>query len=113
MRSEREELIPEGGTGLLGLALESYLGTGTPLGGKLQPKENIRRKKIIFDGRIIQNRIIEYKIKTKEETSRRSLLDITPEISGIGIVNKTMNVIKVMETDKDKKTSFYEFVKNS
>lgn len=111
LRAEREELVPEGGAGLFGLALESYLGAGTLLGGKPQSKESIRRKKIIFDGRIIRNRIIEYKIKTEEESSRRSLLDTLPEISGIGIINKTMNVIKVMETDKDKKTSFYEFVK--
>jgi hypothetical protein len=110
LQAEREELIPEGGVGLMGLALEPYLGA-TLLGGKPQPKENMRKKKIILDGQIIRNRIIEYKIKNEEETSRRTLLDIPTDISGIGFVNKTMNVIKVMERDKDNKTCFYEFVK--
>ena len=109
LRAEREESIPESTAGLLGLTLQSYLGSGT----MPQSKESARKKKIFFEGRIIRNRIFEYKIKNEEESLKRSILDITPEISGIGIINEVGKVIKVMETDKDKKTSFYEFVKKS
>ncbi len=111
LKAEKEEFIPETQHGSLGLAL---LGMETSaLGGKIQPKESTRKRKIIFNGRIIRNRSIEYTIEITEDSSKRTLLETTPKITGIGIINKAINIIKVMETDKDKKTSFYEFVKKS
>lgn len=107
LRAEREELIPESGGSLFGLALQSYLGTGTTP----QSKESTRKKKIFFEGKIIRNRVLEYKIRIEEGTSRQSLLDSLPGITGLGIINKTVNSIKVMEKDKDKKINFYEFTK--
>ena len=107
LRAEKEEPISESTAGLLGLAFQSYLGSGTTP----QPKESVRKKKIFFEGRIIRNRVLEYKIRTEEGSSRQSLLGSLPVITGIGIINKTMNAIKIMETDKDKKTSFHEFIR--
>ncbi|MBL7198121.1 MAG: hypothetical protein ISS47_08475 [Candidatus Omnitrophica bacterium] len=107
LRAEREDSTPESTSGFFGLALQPYLGPGT----MPQPNESVRKKKIFFEGRIIHNRVLEYKIRIEEGSSRRSLLDSLPGITGIGIISKTMNTIKVMETDKDKKTSFYEFVR--
>ncbi len=109
LKAERVELIQEGGASWFRTLAESYVASQS---GRFQPKETIGKKKIIFDGRIVRNRIIEYKIKIEEEPAKkRHLLGIIPEISGMGIIDKTMNIIKVMETDQDKKTIFYEFIK--
>ncbi len=109
LKAEKEEFIPETQPGFLGLAL---LGMETSaLGGKIQLKESARKRKIIFNGRIIRNRSIEYTIEITEDSPKRTLLETTPKITGIGIINKAINIIKVMETDKDRKTSFYEFVR--
>ena len=70
-------------------------------------------KIISFRGTIVRNRIIQYTIKVEIQPARETLL--TPktysEYSGYGVINNSMNRIKVLELDRDKKQSIYQFEK--
>lgn len=103
---KKEETIEESNW-LLGMMLASGSG-GIP------PEK--RRVKFIrtFQGKILRNRVFEYKLKIERSPAYNTLLteDLTiSEFSGYGIINKTMNLMKVVEFDKDKKQSFSEITK--
>lgn len=103
---KKEETIEESNW-LLGMMLASGPG-GIP------PEK--RRVKFIrtFQGKILRNRVFEYKLKIERSPAYNTLLteDLTiTEFSGYGIINKTMNLMEVVEFDKDKKQSFSEITK--
>ncbi len=84
-------------------------------GSVVKPPEK-RTVKIIrtLEGKITNNRTFKYKLKIERQPPNSTLLtqDLTiTEFSGDGIINKEMNLIKVMEFDKDKKQSFSEITK--
>ena len=102
----KEETIEESNW-LLGMSLASGSG-GIP------PEK--RRIKFIrtFQGKILRNRTFEYKLKIERSPAYNTLLagDLSiSEFSGYGIIDKTMNLLKVVEHDKDKKQSFLEMTK--
>lgn len=92
---------------LLGLVLAGGLGS--------KPPESRTVKYVrTLEGKITKNRALEYKIKIERQPAYSTLLtqDLTiTEFSGYGYINKEMNLIKVMESDKDKKQSFLEIKK--
>jgi hypothetical protein len=102
---KKEETIEESNW-LLGLALAGRLG---------KPPETRTVKYIrTFEGMISKNLAVEYKLKIERQPAYSTLLsqDLTvSEFSGHGYINKEMNLIKVMEFDKDKKQSFQEIKK--
>lgn len=78
------------------------------------PEKRIIKFIRTLEGKITKNRTFEYKLKIERQPPNSTLLtqDVTiTEFSGYGIINKEMNLIKVMELDKDKKQSFSEMTK--
>ena len=115
------EIHLESGNKLYGKEEESveesnlFLGMMLAAGSAGKPPEK-RTVKFIrtFEGKIIKNRAFEYKLKIERQSPYSTLLtqDLTiTEFSGYGMVSKEMNVIKVVEFDKDKKQSFSEMTK--
>lgn len=104
LKGRKEEIIEESSS-ILGRVLAAGAGYGTL-------PENRRIKYIrTFDGNIVKNRIIDYKIKIEKQSLGTTLLTRdtkTSEFSGYGIIDKAMNVIKMLEVDKDKKQTIYE-----
>lgn len=103
---KKEEAVEES-NGLLGgmLAAGSF---GKP------PEKRVVKFIRTFEGKIIKNRTFEYKFKIERQSSNSTLLTQAlsiSEFSGYGIINKEMNLIKVMEFDKDKKQTFLEMIK--
>ena len=101
-----EETIEEGNW-LLGLAL-----AGGPL-GKAPETRNVKYIRTL-EGKITKNRAFEYKLKIERQPTYNTLLtqDLSiTEFSGYGIINQEMNLIIIVEFDKDKKQSFSEFKK--
>lgn len=67
-----------------------------------------------IEGKITKNRAIEYKIKIERKPAYSAVLtqDLSvTEFSGRGYINKEMDLIKVVEFDKDKKQTFLEMAK--
>ncbi|KJJ83528.1 hypothetical protein OMAG_002615 [Candidatus Omnitrophus magneticus] len=93
-----------------------FLGLTALSGGPLGKVPETRTVKYIrtFEGKIIKNRAIEYKLKIERQPAYNTLLtqDLTiTEFSGRGYINKEMSLIKIVELDKDKKQSFSEMKK--
>ena len=103
---KKEEAVEES-NGLLGMMLATG-SFGKP------PEKRVVKFIRTFEGKIIKNRTFEYKLKIERQSSNSTLLTQAlsiSEFSGYGIINKEMNLIKVMEFDKDKKQTFSEMIK--
>jgi hypothetical protein len=95
---KKEETIEESNS-MLGMVL-----AGRIL-GNVPEKRSVKFIRTL-EGKIIKNRVFEYKIKIERQPACATLLtqDLTiTEFSGYGIINKEMTVMKVVEFDKDKK----------
>lgn len=106
MCGKQEEMIEESNS-LLGRILASE-------SADKPPEKRIVKFIRIFEGKIIKNRAFEYKLKIERQSQYSTLLTQDPtitEFSGYGMINKEINVIKVVEFDKDKKQSFCEIKK--
>lgn len=104
---KKEETVEENNW-FLGLTALAAGSSGKPL------EKRIVKFTRTFEGKIIKNRTFEYKIKIERQPPYNTLLtqDLTiTEFSGYGMINKEMNVLKVIEFDKDKKQSFSETTK--
>lgn len=119
---QKEEFVSASG------ALNSFMGNTLASGSGLFPaagaKETLTKKTITFKGNIVKNRIINYSITIEIQPTHQYLLPKITEFSGVGIIDKGLGIIKVMEFDGDKnksllesagdkKQSFYEFRKKS
>ena len=104
---KKEETVEENNW-FLGLTALAAGSLGKP------PEKRIVKFTRTFEGKIIKNRTFEYKIKIERQPPYNTLLtqDLTiTEFFGYGMINKEMNVLKVIEFDKDKKQSFSEMTK--
>ncbi|MBI5149264.1 MAG: hypothetical protein HZA28_00635 [Candidatus Omnitrophica bacterium] len=115
------EIHLESGNNLYGKKEETVEGNNLYLAAMLAgssvgttPEKRIVKFIRTFEGKIIKNRTFEYKLKIERQPPYSTLLaqDLTiTEFSGYGIISKEMNLIKVMELDKDKKQTFLEMIK--
>lgn len=115
------EIHLESGNNLYGKREETVEGNNLYLAAMLAgssvgttPKKRIVKFIRTFEGKIIKNRTFEYKLKIERQPPYNILLaqDLTiTEFSGYGLINKEMNLIRLVEIDKDKKQSFSEMTK--
>ena len=77
------------------------------------PKKRLVKLIRTFEGEIIRNRAFKYKLKIEKQEGSDQLIaySTTDEFSGWGMISKEMNVMKVIEVDKEKKQSFSEMRK--
>lgn len=101
------EEITEGDNLFLGIVYSSWL-------EEKPPEKRLIKLVRTFEGEIIRNRVFKYSLKIERQPIKSALFtqDLTiTEFTGHGIINKEMNLLKMMEFDKDKKQSFSEMAK--
>lgn len=98
--------IPEGNfLGIFGLATNPLLGKAA------EEKPTFSKRNIYFEGSIVRNRVIKYKMRIEIQPSNVYASKTTNEFSGMGIIDTKLNTIRVIEFDKDNKQTLYKLVK--
>ena len=105
LSGENTENIPESdfiGSWIAGLAAA---------GAGPEKKPTFSKKTTHFEGTVVKNRVLEYKIKVEIQPSNQYSSKTTTKFSGTCIIDKEMSSMKMSEFDKDKKQTIYSITK--